>query len=79
MAKQIVKGNTPFKVLSNTFTVGPAAESYSLMYAVERDGEYTAYPDAVPANEVLICNGCTPYTFFKLEGVGTDEEITVVL
>lgn len=74
----IVSGETPFKALKNTFCVGPTSSGYTLNYAVSKDGEFTAYSEATPANECLIVNGVTPFMWFKLAG-NVDEETEIIL
>ncbi len=74
----IVSGETPFKCNKSTFAVGPTSNGYTLNYAVSKDGPFTAYSDATPANECLVVNGVTPYMWFKLAG-NTDEEVEVIL
>ena len=64
-----VSGETPFQAIKNCFTVGPSTDGYTLMFGVEKDiTKMTAYKEATPANETLIVNGVTPYTWFALSG-----------
>ncbi len=73
----LVTGEQSFKVVKTTMTIGPSAGGYTLAYGVDRNGEFTEYSEAVPASEVCIVNGITPYTWFKL--VGNSGSVKVVL
>ena len=72
-----VNGEEPFKVLKDTFTVGVTTNGYTLAYSADKEN-WTTYTQATPANEVLIVNGVTPYTYFMLSG-NTDNNVEIVL
>ena len=72
-----VSGENPFKVLKETFTLGPSAQGFTLAYSTSKDGTFTEYEEATPAGEVLIVNGVTPYSWFKL--VGNTGEVEIIL
>ncbi len=72
-----VSGENPFKVLKDTFTIGPAESAYILKIAVEKDGDYTAVAEECPADEVHVVNGVTPFTWAMLDGNTGD--VTVIL
>lgn len=74
----IINGETPFKVFKETFSVAPTTAGYTLNYATSKDGAWTAYTEATPAGEMLIVNGVTPFTWFKLAG-NVDNNVEVVL
>lgn len=65
-----------FKALQPTFTVGYSTSGYVLEYSANGT-DWSAYPDAVPANEVLVVNDATPYSFFRLKG--NSGEVDIVL
>ena len=73
-----VSGETPFKALKETFAVGPTSSGYTLNYGVSKEGPWTAYTDATPADECLIVNGVTPFMWFFLEG-NADEATEIIL
>ena len=75
--QQKVSKEQSFKVLKNTFSVGETSNGYTLAYSVD-DVNFTNYDKATPANEVLIVNGVTPFTFFKLVG-NTDDDVKIIL
>ena len=77
MAKIIISGETPFKVLKDSAIIGPSTGGYTLAYSVSRDGEYTEYDQDTPANETLIINGLVPFSWLKL--VGNTGEVEAVL
>lgn len=70
-----ISGETPFKVLKNTFAVGKT-NGYTLAYGVDKN-DLTEYTEATPANEVLIVNGVTPYMWFSLKGNTGEVDIIV--
>ena len=74
----IVSGETPFKAYKNTFAVGPTTSGYTLNYGVSKEGSWTAYTEATPADECLVVNGVTPYMWFFLEG-NVDEATEIIL
>lgn len=76
-----VNGETPFKVMKNTFTVSKTSSGYTLEWCTfnsENDNDWQAYPQDVPADEGLICNGATPFTYFRLKN-NADENVLVIL
>lgn len=73
----IVKGAEPFKCLKETFAIGPTSGGYTLNYGVSKDGPWTAWDKATPANETCVVNGVTAYMWFKLDG-NADEEVNVI-
>lgn len=75
--KQTISGEEKIKVLKDTVTVGFSSSGYSLAYSA--DGEdWTVYETATPANEVLVINGLTPYSYIKLSG-NTDTSVSIIL
>ena len=72
-----INGETPFKCLKETFTVGPTSNGYVLGYGVSKEGPFTEYETAVPANETLIVYGVTALSWFKL--IGNQDEVDGIL
>lgn len=72
-----VNGEQPFKALKETFSVAATTGGYTLQYSVDRN-TWSSYPDAVPANENLIVNGVTPYTWFRLKN-NADTAVEIIL
>ena len=69
-----INGSNPFQIRAHSFTVSPSAEGYTLEYSA--DGiNYTAYEEAVPANETLIVNGVAYEQYIRLNG--NNSEVTV--
>lgn len=74
----IVNGETPFKAINRSFTIGPAEAEYVLNFSVSKEGPFTpATEDATPVGENHIVNGCTPFSWFKL--VGNTGDVQVIL
>ena len=74
MVKIKITGEQPFQVNAHSFSCSPSAEGYTLNYSA--DGrEYTAWSEATPANEVLVCCGHAKGMYFKL--VGNNSEVNV--
>lgn len=73
----IVHGETPFKVLKDQVFIGPSASGYTLAYGASKDGTFTNYSDATPANENLVVNGVVQYSWLKL--VGNTGNVEVIL
>lgn len=71
-----ISGETPFKVLKETFCVGKSANGYTLCYGVDKT-DLTEYTEATPAGEDLIVNGATPYMWFALKGNEGEVDIIV--
>lgn len=62
-----VEGSNSFSVPEKSFAVSPSAQGYVLKYSA--DGKnFTAYDEAVPANEVLVVNGVAKGMVYKLDG-----------
>lgn len=72
-----VSGETPFKVCKDQVFIGPSASGYTLAYGAAKDGTFTSYSEATPANENLIVNGVVQYCWLKL--VGNSSEVDVIL
>ena len=73
-----VSGENPFKVLKDTCAIAPTTNGYTLNYAVSKDGPWTAWPEATPAGETLVCNGLTPFMWLMLSG-NSDNDVEVIL
>ena len=73
-----VSGSNPFKSLKDCFAVGPTTNGYTLNYAVSKEGPWTAWDEATPANECLVVNDVTPYMWFCLSG-NTDTDVEIIL
>lgn len=76
-----VNGETPFKVMKDTFTVSKTTGGYTLQWCTfnsQADEDWQSYDKDVPANDSLICNGVTPYTFFRLKN-NTNQDVLVIL
>lgn len=73
-----VNGSQPFKVLKNCAAIGPTTSGYVLCYATSKDGEYSAWDEATPANEVLVVNDVVPFMWLKLSG-NTDTAVEIIL
>ena len=71
----IVSGETPFKVYKETCAIGPTSSGYTLNFAVSKEGPWTAWDEATPADECLVVNGLTPYMWLFLEGNSDDVEV----
>ena len=74
-----VTGETPFKCLKSSMAIGPTSSGYTLNYAVTKEGPWTAYDEASPSDECVVVTGMVPYLWFKLDGVGDEEEVEVIL
>lgn len=74
----IVNGETPFKALKSSFAVGPTSAGYTLNYGTSKEGPWTAYDEATPADECLVVNGVVPYLWFMLEG-NVDDGVEIIL
>ena len=73
-----VSGSTPFKVYKNTCAIGPTSQGFVLKYGVSKEGPWTAYDEATPADECLVINGLVPYMWLKLDG-NVDEATEIIL
>ena len=73
----VISGEKPFRAQKETFAVGGTSAGYTLNYSADKE-TWTAYPDAVPANETLVVYGVTPYMWFKLAG-NSDTEVTIIV
>lgn len=73
----IVSGETPFKVLKDSVAIG-ATGGYTLQYSTSKEGPWTSYDEATPANECAVVNGLVPYMWLRLSGC-TDTEVEVIL
>ena len=62
-----VVGDDIFVVNGTNFAVSPSASGYQLCYSADGTN-FTAYPEAVPANENLVVNESAPGMFYKLDG-----------
>ena len=71
-----VSGESPFKVLKDTFAVGKTTNGYTLAYGIDKNN-LTDYTEATPAGEDLIVNGVTPYMWFALKG--NTGEVTIIV
>lgn len=68
-----VNGETPFQVPQDKFSVSPSSEGYILNYSA--DGIlYTAWPEATPANEVLVVEAARDM-FWKLAGNASEVNV----
>lgn len=74
MVKIKVQSEQQFQVMAHSFSVSPSSEGYTLNYSAD-GGDYTAYTEPTPANEVLVVNGIAKGMFFKL--VGNNSEVNV--
>ena len=74
-----VVGSEPFKALKSSFAVGPTESGYTLNFAVSKEGPWTAHDEASPADECVVVTGVVPYMYFKLDGVGDEEEVEVIV
>lgn len=74
-----VLGETPFKALKSSFAVGPTQSGFTLNFAVSKDGPWSQWEEACPASECVVVSNVVPYMYFKLEGVGDDEEVEVIV
>ena len=74
--KAIVHNEEPFKVLNSSVTIGFSTSGYTLAYSAN-GSQFTNYTEATPANEVLIVNGLTRYSWLKLVGNSGDVEVTL--
>lgn len=76
-----VNGENPFKVMKDTFTVSKTTGGYTLQWCTfnsQSDDDWQSYDKVVPANESVIVNGATPYTFFRLFG-NADQDVLIIL
>ena len=79
--KKIIKNNQPFQCLKNTFSAQLPAGTYQLSYSI--DGvTYYQYVNAegsadINGDDLLIVNGFTPSTYFKISGIA--DTITVLV
>ena len=73
----VVNGETPFKVCKNQVFIGPSASGYTLAYGASKEGTFTNYTTATPANENNIVNGVVQYSWLKL--VGNSGPVEVIL
>lgn len=72
MAQIKIELDPTFQVLSHSFSVSPSQNSYVLQYSADGlnwtdyavDGESVE----IPADEVLICNGCAFGQYIHLDG-----------
>lgn len=71
----IVQGSKPFSVVAHSLAISPSAQGYTLQYSADGIG-WTSYPDAIPANEVLVINGMPRNIMLKCEGNTDDLTIT---
>lgn len=69
-----INGEKPFSVVSDSFAISPSNEGYTLEYSVEGNN-WTAYEDAVPANEVLVVAKTSKELFYRC--VGNASELTI--
>lgn len=69
-----VQGEKPFSVVAHSLAISPSAQGYTLQYSADGIG-WTSYPDAIPANEVLVINGIPRNLFLKC--VGNTDELTI--
>lgn len=74
-----VLGSEPFKALKSSFAVGPTASGFTLNFAVSKEGPWTAYDEACPASECVVVSNVVPFMYFKLDGVGDEEEVEVIV
>ena len=73
MAQFKINGDDAFQVLSHSFSVGKASNSYTLKYSASgRDDDWTSYDEEIPAGETLIVVDCAFGQYIKLDG-NTDE------
>lgn len=72
-----VNGEQPFKCLKSTFSVAATTGGFTLQYSVDKN-TWTSYPDVVPANENLVVNHVTPYTWFRLLN-NADTAVEIIL
>lgn len=73
-----VSGENPFKVLKNTCAIGPTSNGYTLNYATNPDGPWTAIEVETPADEAMVVNDMTPFMWLKLAG-NEDVDVEVIL
>lgn len=70
--KKIISNNQPFQCLNSSFTAQLPAGTYTLSYSVDGATYYT-YTDGstsdISGNDLLVVNGCTPGTYFKISGI----------
>lgn len=72
-----VSGEKPFRSQRLSFAVAPTTAGYTLEYSVDKEN-WTAYPDAVPANENLMVNMVPIYMWFRLKG-NSDKDVQILL
>lgn len=76
--KALVNGEERFKALNDQFMVGPCSVQYTLAYSA--DGEnFTAYEESCPANENVIVNGAIKYSWWKLSGNTSTDDVLIIL
>jgi hypothetical protein len=73
-----VSGQNPFKVLKSTCAIGPTTSGYTLNYATNPEGPWTAIEEATPADEAMVVNDMTPYMWLKLDG-NVDDDVELIL
>lgn len=72
--RKIITAEESFGIPTDSFSVSPSNESYTLEYSV--DGvEFTSWSAATPANEVLMVCGCPKNTIFRLKNNESEVKI----
>lgn len=72
---KIITGENQFQILAHSFSVSPSNEGYTLNYSA--DGvNFSAWPDATPANDTLVVNGIGKNMWFRLNGNASNVTIT---
>ena len=74
---RVIFGETPVKVVKDQVMLGPSASGYTFAYGTSKEGPFTSYTEAVPANENLIVNGIMQYSWIKL--IGNEGPVEVIL
>lgn len=73
--KKTITGEEIFTSSSTQIAIAPTSKGYTLNYSV--DGQtWTAWGEAVPADENCVVSGVVAGMYFKL--VGNVDEITVI-
>lgn len=72
-----VNGSEPFKCLQSTFTIAATSAGYTLQYSADKV-TWTSHAEVVPANENVVVNDATPYSWFRLEG-NVDNDVLIIL
>lgn len=62
-----ISGENSFKVLKDSFMVGPSSSGYTLAFSAD-NVHFTPYDKETPANENLLVYGVVPYSFWMLSG-----------